>query len=186
LQGIQSVEISLWFGGSLAINLGVASGGVHIMAGIDLILATEQVNGKSLTYVSATAFIQIGGSLCVLGLITLSLEFDLSLTFFSYYAPMKANNVLVGQCTLTVQIDVACFSKSVDLTVERVITSGGGVSGLLEPLDWPQTAWGGGAEQVRTLPKARANTLSPINSPTFTQMMDEPTWEKVYLAAFAA
>jgi len=181
LGGLKSVEVSLWFGGSLAINLGVASGGVHMMAGIDLILAG--------TDITATAFIQLGGSLNVLGIITLSLEFDVSLTYYSEDPATHQKDVLIGQCTLTVQIDVACFSKSVDLTVERVITSGGGVSsGRLEPLDWPQPQWGGGAEpgQTRTLPNPRRNALSSPQAPAFTQLMDEPTWEKIYLAAFAA
>lgn len=178
LAGIKSVEIELWFGGSLAINLGVASGGVHIMAGIDIIFDLQ-------TGFSASAFIQLGGSLCVLGLITISIEFDLVLTYAEQYQGMK--DVLVGQCTLTVQVDVALFSKSVDLTVERVITSGGGLqSGNLDPLDWPQTAWGGGLEQVRKISKPLNSSIANQTTPRFTDLMDEPTWAQVYLTAFAA
>jgi hypothetical protein len=170
LHGLKSVEISLWFGGSIAINLGVASGGVHIMAGIDLTIGSDGA-------VTAAAFIQVGGALCVLGLITISLEFDLSLTYYSQYYSQNQlmTDVLVGQCTLTVQIDIAVFSKSVDLTVERVITGGGGLS----------SGNGSGASRV---PTARANLLAAPRPapPGFTQMMDEHTWETAYWAAFAA
>ena len=166
LDGLRSVEISLWFGGSLAINLGVASGGVHIMAGIDLTIGTDPTTQKQI--ISAGAFIQLGGALNVLGLITISIEFDLSLYYYSQY--QQLTDVLVGQCTLTVQIDISVFSKSVDLTVERILTSSGGASN----------------GQRAVLQTARATALAPPQPPTFTQMMDEHTWETGYWAAFAA
>jgi hypothetical protein len=55
----------------------------------------------------------MGGSLSVLGLVTISVEFNLSFTYQS------ATNKAYGRATLTVEVEVVCFSKSVELTVER-------------------------------------------------------------------
>jgi hypothetical protein len=58
-------------------------------------------------------YLRMGGSLSVLGLVTVSVEFDLSFTYYT------EKDKAYGRATLTVQIEVACFSKSIDLTVER-------------------------------------------------------------------
>jgi hypothetical protein len=55
----------------------------------------------------------MGGSLSVLGLITVSVEFNLTFTYDS------GKDKAYGRATLTVEVEVAFFSKSVELTVER-------------------------------------------------------------------
>jgi len=104
------VEAALEFGGNVAIDLGVASGGVHVMAGIYFKLA------QNVTQLSG--YVRCGGSLSVLGLITVSVEFYLELSYI--------NGKARGRATLTVEIEVLFFSKSVELTVEK---SFGGSSG---------------------------------------------------------
>ena len=59
-----------------------------------------------------SGYLRMGGSLSVLGLVTISVEFNLT---FAYAAKSKA----YGRATLTVQVEVAFISKSVELTVER-------------------------------------------------------------------
>ncbi|MFZ1286221.1 MAG: hypothetical protein WAR57_04195, partial [Candidatus Phosphoribacter sp.] len=112
--GVRLLEVALEFGASASINLGVASGGVHIMAGIYFAMGTR--NGVDFAILSG--YLRMGGELSVLGLISISLEFVLS---FGYEAGKAA-----GRATLTVKVEIAFFSKSVEISVEKKF---GGSSG---------------------------------------------------------
>ena len=70
--GIEEIQVSLEFGAAISINLGVASGGVSIMAGIYFSLQT--VPQKQ---VQLTGFLRADGNLSVLGIIQISMEFYL-------------------------------------------------------------------------------------------------------------
>ncbi len=108
-QGLRVVEAAFEFGASVSINLGVASGGVHIMAGIYFKLEIK----KGEDYATLTGFFRMGGELSILGLISLSLEFLLS---FTYEGKTKK---AFGIASLTVKIEILCFSKSIEITVEK-------------------------------------------------------------------
>ena len=109
--GMKSLEVALEFGAAAAIDIGVASGEVHIMAGIYLKL--ERKEGKTELSAVLSGYLRMGGSLSVLGLIHVSVEFNLSFTYDS------DKDKAFGRATLTVQVKVAFISKSVELTVER-------------------------------------------------------------------
>lgn len=111
--GMRELEVSIEFGAAAAIDIGVASGSVHMMAGIYFSL--QRTGTAPNTHMAATlsGYLRMGGSLSVLCLITVSVEFNLSFTYDS------ARDKAYGRATLTVQVEVAFFSKSVDLTVER-------------------------------------------------------------------
>jgi hypothetical protein len=108
--GIELLEASLEFGASLSINLGVASGGVLVMAGIYFALQTTPSSSVKLT-----GFLRADGNLSVLGIVNISAEFYLGL---SYLNPGKA----YGTATVTVEVSVLCFSKSVSMTMQRTIS----------------------------------------------------------------
>ncbi len=108
--GMKKLEAALEFGAVAAIDIGVASGEVHILAGIYFCLQKKE-SGGNLTAV-LTGYLRMGGSLCVLGIVSVSVEFNLS---FTYESPDK----VYGRATLTVNVEVLGFSKSVELTVER-------------------------------------------------------------------
>jgi len=122
--GVRTVEGSIEFGGSFALNLGVASGGVYVMAGV----AYKRTGGKTML----AGYLRCGGSLEVLGLITVSLEFVMTL---EYTTPPSR---LRGIATLTVEIEILFFSISVDLTVEREFGGGGDplFKDLMAQSDW--------------------------------------------------
>lgn len=125
--GVQMVEGALEFGGNYAFDIGVASGGVHAMAGIYF-----QLKGQSS---DLTGFIDIGGEVSVLGLISISLDLNLSLSWQS----SPKGNVIEGRATLTVSVHVLFFSASVSLSVERSFAAGGhdpGVAELITPQQW--------------------------------------------------
>jgi hypothetical protein len=110
--GMKALEAALEFGAAAAIDIGVASGEVHIMAGIYFSLQRKESGIGDLAAV-LSGYLRMGGCLSVLGLIRVSVEFNLSFTYDS------TKEKAYGRATLTIHIDVAFFSKSVELTVER-------------------------------------------------------------------
>jgi hypothetical protein len=109
--GIRVVEAAFEFGAVASIDLGVASGGVHIMAGIYFKLERkEPANDLAPTL---SGYLRMGGYLSVLGLIKVSVEFNLSFTYDG------AKDKAYGRATLTVKVEILFFSTSVELTVER-------------------------------------------------------------------
>ncbi|HYA48091.1 MAG TPA: hypothetical protein VEG35_00200, partial [Burkholderiales bacterium] len=102
---IALVEGSLEFGGSFALDIGVASGSLSLMAGIYFKYEDKLVK--------ISGYVRCNGSVDVLGMISISAEFYMSLT----YDPGR--NSVYGQASLTVSVKVLFFSASVTLTVER-------------------------------------------------------------------
>jgi hypothetical protein len=103
--GIHSFEASLEFGGNISFDVGVASGGVYIYAGIYM--------HKSETNFELSGYLKCGGALEVLGLVCISIEFYMSLNY------EEERNLVWGEATLTLKIDVLFFSKTIELTVRR-------------------------------------------------------------------
>ena len=87
--GIELIEVSLEFGASISMDLGVASGGVSIMAGIYFSLAKNPSPigpNAPADVVTLTGFLQASGNLEVLGIISISIVFYLG---FTYQSPGK-------------------------------------------------------------------------------------------------
>jgi hypothetical protein len=124
--GVQMVEGALEFGGNYAFDIGVASGGVHAMAGIYF-----QLKGQSS---DLTGFIDIGGEVSVLGIISISLDLNLSLSWQS----TPKGNIIEGRATLTVSVHVLFFSASVTLSVERSFAAGGHDPSVAQLMTSPQ------------------------------------------------
>jgi hypothetical protein len=72
-----------------------------------------------------SGFLRLGGELEVLGIISISVEFYMSLSYESSVKdPNPPNTVLVpakiwGEASLTVKIEIVFFSKSVTMKVRR-------------------------------------------------------------------
>ncbi|HWI65741.1 MAG TPA: hypothetical protein VNT75_28275, partial [Symbiobacteriaceae bacterium] len=129
LDGIELMEAAFEFGGNFSMDIGVASGGAHIMVGIYYKMEGEDA--------SLTGYLRLGGHLSVLGIITISAEFNMSLT---YDIP---NDKVWGQATLTVKIEILFFSMSVDLHVERKFKGSAGdptFADLMDRSDWESYA----------------------------------------------
>jgi hypothetical protein len=116
--GIKEVEASFEFGATASIDLGVASGGVHIMAGIYFKLERRDPGNDLLPTLSG--YLRLGGYLSVLGLIKISLEFVLSFTYDG------AKDKAYGRATLTVKVEIVFFSTSVEVTMEKAFGGHGG------------------------------------------------------------
>lgn len=102
----------LEFGGALAIDIGVARGSVQAMVGIGFQkeAASWKLWGQARVY----------GLLEVLEVVTISVEFHLSLT---YAEQAGQKPVAIGRASLTVMVRVLAFSTSVVLEVERKFTT---------------------------------------------------------------
>jgi len=107
--GERELEGALEFGGSLAFDVGVASGGLYVMAGIYFAIT------KNSTDISG--FIRAGGFVRVLGLITASIEFLLMLK----YKEEGNQTYLAGIAQVVVSIDLFLFSKDVTIRMEKKI-----------------------------------------------------------------
>jgi hypothetical protein len=116
-KGVRQLEAALEFGANASIDLGVASGGVHFMAGIYFGMKRAD---SGVTSSELTGYLRCGGELSVLGLISVSLEFMLSFTYYVNEDKCK------GRATLVVTVEILFFSASVELTVEKGF---GGASG---------------------------------------------------------
>lgn len=112
--GMRMLEAALEFGACASIDLGVASGSVHIMAGIYFAMQRRKIDGKDVDAATLSGYLRMGGELSILGLISISLEFMLSFTYEA--APVDKAS---GRATLTVKVEVLFFSKSVEVTVEK-------------------------------------------------------------------
>jgi len=109
---VELVEASLEFGGHLAIDLGVASGGVYIMAGI-YFKGEQKTAPTTHVAVTLTGYLRAGGELEVLGIISISMEFYLGLTYES------DGNKVWGEARVTVEVHVLMFSTGVTVTCRR-------------------------------------------------------------------
>jgi hypothetical protein len=115
--GMKELEVALEFGATAALDIGVASGEVHIMAGIYFSLQRKE--GSTDLAAVLSGYLRMGGSLNVLGLIKVSVEFNLTFTYDG------ARDKAYGRATLTVHVEVLFFSASVELTVERAFGGSG-------------------------------------------------------------
>ena len=106
-KGIQEVEAAFEFGAFAQFDVGVASGGIYVKGGVYFMWKTDAV--------TLEGYVEMGGELSVLGLISVSVTFHLSLGYYKE----NAMSFVRGQATLTIEVEVLFFSTSVKLQVER-------------------------------------------------------------------
>ena len=97
--GIRKLEASLDFGATVAIGIGVATAEVHALGGVRFLLQGDRV--------AVTGFLRVGGSVDVLGLVSVSVELRIELTYIE--------GVLKGRATAVIEIDVTFWSGSIEL-----------------------------------------------------------------------
>jgi hypothetical protein len=110
-EGVREIEAALEFGAAIAIDLGVASGGVEVKAGVYF----HWLDTGSSKTVELTGYVRLHGELSILGIISASLTFNLQLT----YLKEGTKSTVFGEATLTIEIEVLFFSVSVSATCRR-------------------------------------------------------------------
>jgi hypothetical protein len=112
-QGVNEIEAALEFGAAIAIDLGVASGGVEIKAGVYFHWLEPQPNQGS---VDLAGYVRLHGELSVLGLISASLTFNLQL---AYHKEIGKGSMVWGEATLVIEVEVLFFSASVSVRCRK-------------------------------------------------------------------
>jgi hypothetical protein len=108
------VEASIEFGANVAFDVGVASGGVYLLAGIYY----SRLEGND---VQLTGYLRCGGYLEVLGIVGISVEFYLALEW--------KGQSLEGCAALSISVKVGFFSFSTTVSVHKRIASFGSLPG---------------------------------------------------------
>jgi hypothetical protein len=115
--GVHEIEAALEFGASIQIDLGVASGSVYVKGGFYFHFEEDNVLFQG--------YVEMGGRLRIIGLISVSLTFHLSLAYESRQQGTKPGGLprkvstLHGQASLVVEVEVLFFSASVEVKVRR-------------------------------------------------------------------
>jgi hypothetical protein len=113
--GLQRLEAALEFGALVELDFVVARAEVHALGGVRYVLAPDRS-------VSLSGYLRIGGCLDILGLISVSIELCVNL---SYRSDTKA---LVGRAKLVIDIDLTLWSQSVELDSGEWVLTGGRAS----------------------------------------------------------
>jgi hypothetical protein len=116
-RGVNEIEAALEFGAAIAIDLGVASGGVEIKAGIYFHWLEPIPDQGSVTL---EGYVRIHGELSVLAIISVSLTFHLSLG----YQKAGGQSIVYGEAELVVEIEILVFSASVSVRCRREFQGG--------------------------------------------------------------
>jgi hypothetical protein len=109
---VVALEAQLEFGAATALNLGIASASVAVTAGVYIRL----IDGKA----ELRGFFRAVGELDVLGLVNVSVELYLSLS----YRDGPGGPEAYGAAMVTIRVRVMFFSESVTLTLERSFGTG--------------------------------------------------------------
>jgi hypothetical protein len=107
------VEISLEFGAMLAVDFVVAKAEVHALGG-------ARFQRHTSGHVELEAFIRIGGSVELLGLVSVSIELRVALTYLD--DPPR----LFGRATLVIELDLTLYSETVTVDSGTFELIGGG------------------------------------------------------------
>jgi hypothetical protein len=127
--GIQQIQAQFEFEGQFELDILVASGGLSLAAGVYYSYAAPPSPGTGGT-TTLTGFVRMTGELSMLGLISISAELDLSLT----YQETGGQSSVAGTASLTVTITICFFSVSPSITVHKQFSGGGGTSEAAEAL----------------------------------------------------
>ncbi len=151
-RGIREFDCSIAFGGVLSIDLAVASGSAYLLAGFRI----QYFEGKT----TWSAFIRAGGSVTVLSILTVSVEFNMALLYTEGESDVR------GRCEVIVSIRLLFFSRDVTLTMERRFPIGIG---------------GGGRRFVADAERLR---MEPLEQADFGRTISHDNWIS-YCEAFA-
>jgi hypothetical protein len=161
---VHSVQAQFEFVGQFAFDITVANGSLSLVAGIYFSYTTPDTTAKTGGIV-LTGFVRVTGQLEVLGIIMISAELDLSLTYAS------ATGSVVGSATLRASVSICGFSKTVGITMTKQFAGSAG----------PATAHLAEGGDRHALEAGRFS----LPTITWTDLMQPSDWD-TYCAAFGA
>lgn len=122
--GLVLLEGSLEFGARASLDFGVASGSIEVMGGV---YYRQEDDTTTLT-----GYVRLRGEVELLGIASVSLTAELSLT---YRSKAGGNDEMYGQAKVTLEIEVAFIEYSASFTIERRFAGSRGDPILLEAMD---------------------------------------------------
>jgi hypothetical protein len=120
-QGLQVFEGAIEFGAACSVDFGVASGSVSAMAGLYF-----KIEGSDLTL---AGYFRLRGEVEALGIVSVSIELYLEMRYES------KSNKCVGTATLSIEIDVALFSTTIEISATKKFAGSGADPTLGELMD---------------------------------------------------
>jgi hypothetical protein len=160
---VHQIEASIDIGANLSVDLAIVSAEVHVLAGFYF--------GMTETNTTFFAFLRIGGSVDLLGLISVSVELYLALGYSSDHSD------IFGRASLTLAIHVLFINKSVTLSTEK---------------HFPVPGSGPSENAVSARAASALATAGPADPPgpdtpsptSFGDLLTPADWD-LYLGAFA-
>jgi hypothetical protein len=164
--GVQSLAVGFDFGLGYSLDIGIASGEISLVGGVSF--SVEQASpGQD---VSLTAYVKASGGISALGVVSVSVELYLGMTYDF------TTGDLIGEATLTISVHILFFGFSVGIDMQESF-AGSGSSGAPPPRRHPA--------QQRALAGASPDfTADPTKPNTFGGSMTQPQWA-TYCSAFA-
>ncbi|MGO9196798.1 MAG: hypothetical protein ACLQK4_06690 [Acidimicrobiales bacterium] len=161
MAGVTAVQASFDFAAEVELDVVVASGSVSLTAGFTY-------SWQSGVGTTLTAFVRLVGEVEVIGIISITIELEISLGFM---VDTSGNPYLIGTASMSVSVSVLFLSVSVSITVTKKFGAGS-LGGLIEH------GLEAGHEEPHTDP-------FPAPVTTFAGEIDATTWAN-YCGAFAA
>ena len=120
-EGLQVFEGAIEFGAACSVDFGVASGSVSAMAGIYF-----KIEGSDYTL---AGYFRLRGEVEALGIVSVAIELYLEMRYES------KSNKCVGTASLSIEIDVALFSTTIEISCTKKFAGSGEDPTLAELLD---------------------------------------------------
>ena len=161
--GIQGIEGSLELGGNITVSLAVVEANAHVMIGFHFGIRPADGGGILMDF---TAYIRVGASVDLLGIVGISVDFYLGLGFTPKFVmkppPEGILGVVSGVASVTVGVHVLFIDKTFQLTFER-------------SFNIPARAH---------IPLIGTVSLPILDDPSFDEMISPDDWQQ-YCQAFA-
>jgi hypothetical protein len=161
-RGIQGIEGSMELGGNITVSLAIIEANAHVMMGFHF--GIRQDSGGIL--MDFTAYIRVGASVDLLGIVGISVDFYLGLGFTPKFLmtspPAGILGVVSGVASVTVGVHILFVDKTFQLTFER-------------SFNIPSRAH---------IPLIGTLSLPILDDPSFDEMISSDDWQQ-YCQAFA-
>ncbi len=173
VDGVEVLELGFDFGAGISLDLGVASGQISLMGGIYFEVQTQNdANTPHAQDVDLTAYVKASGGVSALGVISVSVELYLALS----YQQDGSNSCLSGEAEMSIAVHIIFFGFSVGFSVQKTFAGS----------DPPGAVTKASVTEAST---ARASIINgmldpPYTTNTFGSAMPYDQWAQ-YCSSFA-
>jgi hypothetical protein len=128
--GLVSLEFSIDVAAQVSLDIIVASGSVGVTAGFSYEIDVQQTAPELIEELVLIAYVNVSGEVSVLGLITVSVEVEIALTYDELTVGDTVTKSLTGTASVEVEVDVLFVHESVTLEFSYTFDAGSGPAPL--------------------------------------------------------